>query len=129
MYPNEPDTLARELVHAAEHGAKRHVFHLQDGPVEITPQQLVTDARRGAEVLRSMGVEPGDTVGILGPTGPQWMRWAFSTWPAGAAIVPLGFPLRIRDPGSVARHIVHLVEAANCRVVLADPMFLPFFPP
>jgi fatty-acyl-CoA synthase len=129
MYPHEPDTLARELVHAAEHGARRHVFHLQDGPVEITPQQLVIDARRGAEVLRSLGVMPGDTVGILGPNRPQWMLWAFSTWTAGAAVVPLGFPLRVRDPGSVARHIVRLVEAANCRVVMADPMFLPFFPP
>jgi fatty-acyl-CoA synthase len=57
------------------------------------------------------------------------MLWAFATWTVGAAIVPLGFPLRVRDPQSVARHIARLVEAAKCRVVMADPMFMPFFPP
>jgi fatty-acyl-CoA synthase len=129
MYPSEPDTLPRELLHAADSGGRPHVFHLQEGDVEITLPELVVDARRGAELLRSWGVTPGDTVGILGPNRPEWMRWAFATWTAGAAVVPLGFPLRVRDPDSVARHIVRLVEAAECRVVMADPMFMPFFPP
>jgi len=36
-------------------------------------------------------------VGLLGPNCPEWAEWAWGTWLAGAALVPLPAPLRVRD--------------------------------
>src|SRR5947199_6093238 len=117
-YRGSPLTLDAELARAAADGARRVVFHLKDGDRELTPQQLVTLAARGAGELLRHGVRPGDTVGILGPNEPEWEIWSFSAWAAGAAIVPLGFPTRVRDPEALSRHLAGPVAAAGCRVVV-----------
>lgn len=76
----------------------------------------------------ALGVRPGDTVGLLGPNRPEWVVWAFAAWLAGAALVPLQFPLRLRDPGAFAEQLRSLVAAAGCALVLAEPELAAHLP-
>jgi len=96
-------------------------FHLDDGPVMCSRDEILERGEDDARRLLAWGVEPGDTVGVLGPNGPPWLRWAVATWRVGAVVVPLGFPLRVRDPSFVRRQLASHVDAARCRVILADP--------
>lgn len=128
MTPSVAGTLADALEDAAPVGAE-FVFHLRDGVVRVTASMLLEEARAGATFLADRGVGPGDAVGILGPNGPEWVRWAYATWLAGAALVPLPYHLRIRDSEAFRGQVDALLRTARCRVVLADPRFLPHLPP
>jgi fatty-acyl-CoA synthase len=109
-------------------GSAELVFHLLGEVRHLPARTLLEDARRGAAALASMGVRPGDAVGILGPNRPEWARWAFASWLAGAVVVPLPFHLRIADAGAFEETLDALVRAGGCRVVLADPRLLPHVP-
>lgn len=90
--------------------------------------ELGARAARAARALVSMGVEPGHAVGLLGPNHPEWAVWAFGAWTLGAVLVPLPFPLRVRDGGALAEQVASLVRAGACRVVLAHPRLVDAVP-
>ena len=127
-YGSSPLTLDAELRRAAADGAHKLVFHLRDGDRELTPGDLVELAARGAATLGRHGVGPGDAVGILGPNEPEWVIWAFAAWTAGAAVVPLGFPTRVREPEALTRHLAGPVATSKCRAVVAEPSLAPHVP-
>lgn len=104
---------------AAEVG--RFSFHLDEGVERVSSAELADRAETGARRLAALGVEPGDTVGLLGPNRPEWVVWAFATWLAGAVVVPIQIPLRVKDPDAFTEQIRNLVRTANCRRVLVDP--------
>ncbi len=121
-------TLA-EALESATTTPSELVFHLSGGETRVPASALLEQARAGATALAERGVGRGDTVGILGPNGPQWARWAFAAWTAGATVVPLPYHLRTRDSEAFREQLGVLVRAAGCRVALADPRFIPFLPP
>jgi acyl-CoA synthetase (AMP-forming)/AMP-acid ligase II len=104
------------------------IFHAGGEPVRLSAASLLDQARAGATLLASRGVRPGDAVGVLGPNRPEWARWAFATWLAGAVLVPLPYHLRVPDPELMRQQIGMFVRSARCRAVLADPSMLPFVP-
>jgi fatty-acyl-CoA synthase len=114
-------TLPDALAEAAGRGVGALVFHLEDGPVELGAAELQERAGAAARRLAARGIGPGDRVGVLGPNRPEWAVWAYATWLAGAALVPLPIPLRVRDPEAFVERVTALVRAAGCRLVLADP--------
>jgi fatty-acyl-CoA synthase len=116
-------TLAEALTTSAAERATLD-FHLEEGLVTISGAELAERAQAGARVLASRGIGPGDTVGVLGPNRPEWAVWAWATWAAGATLVPVQIPLRVRDPGAFAEQVRSLVHTAGCRLVLADPRLL-----
>lgn len=116
-----PATIPEALFAAAERDVGEYVFHLADGTVRFSCAELAERALRGARRLRARGVEPGDAVGVLGSNRPEWVEAAFAIWVAGAALVPVQIPLRVRDPSAFRERLRRLVEAAECRCVLADP--------
>jgi fatty-acyl-CoA synthase len=120
-----PATVPEALLSTAESSRGEYVFHLQDEVVAMPCAQLAERAQRGARRLIALGVEPGDAVGVLGPNRPEWVIWAFATWIAGAVMVPIQIPLRIRDPDVYREQLRKLVAAADCRRVLADPQLAP----
>jgi fatty-acyl-CoA synthase len=123
-----PATIPEALFATAERGAGEFVFHLEDGPLRFSCEELAERARRGARRLAALGVEPGDRVGVLGPNRPEWVVGAFAAWIAGAALVPVQIPLRIRDPDAFRERLRSLVEAGRCRLVLADPALAALLP-
>lgn len=122
---SRPETIPSALLATAERGVGEYAFHLDDGVVRIPCAELVERAKSGARHLAALGVQPGDAVGLLGPNRPEWVVWAFAIWMARAALVPLQVPLRIRSRDVFREQLRRLLEAAECRRVLADPGFLP----
>jgi fatty-acyl-CoA synthase len=115
-----PPTIPEALFAAAKRDVGELVFHLDDGQLRLSFSELAERACRGAGRLAKLGVEPGDAVGLLGPNRPEWVVWAFATWIAGAVLVPVQIPLRIRDPEAFRAQLQSLVLAGGCKRVLAD---------
>lgn len=96
--------------------------------MRLSNAELAERAQRGARRLLALGIRPGDAVGVLGPNRPEWIVWAFASWIAGAVLVPIQIPLRIRDPDAFQGQVRSLVEASDCRRVLADPRLVSLLP-
>jgi len=130
MPPARPATTIPEALLAtldrADGGG--YAFHLDDGPTTLTYPELAERAGMAARRLVALGVQPGDPIGVLGPNRPEWAIWAFGIWIAGAVLVPVQIPLRVRDPKAFAEQVRRLVDAAGCRRVLADPRLAPLLP-
>lgn len=123
-----PATIPEALFATAERGEGEFVFYLDDGPIHLSCEALAERALGCARRLAALGVEPGDPVGLLGPNRPEWVVWAFATWIAGAVLVPVQIPLRVRDPVAFRERLLGLVEAAGCGLVLADPKLASLLP-
>lgn len=123
-----PATIAAALLATAARDRGGFVFHL-DGEVErFSCAELAERAERGARRLVALGVAPGDAVGILGPNRPEWVVWSFAVWLAGAVLVPIQIPLRVRDEAAFAEQLRRLVAAGGCRRVLAVPRLARLLP-
>lgn len=116
----EASTIPAALLRSAKRDIGGYTFHLDDGSVSLSYPELAARAELGARQLVARGVEPGDAVGVLGPNRPEWIVAAFAAWRAGAALVPIQIPLRIRNPEAFAQRLREIVAAAECRLVLAD---------
>lgn len=116
-----PATIPEALFATAETGAGEYRFYLDDATVRLSCAELAEQAEQAARRLVALGVEPGDAVGLLGPNRPDWVIWAFAAWIAGATLVPIQIPLRIRNPDAFREQLQMLVDAGGCRRVLADP--------
>jgi acyl-CoA synthetase (AMP-forming)/AMP-acid ligase II len=113
---------------SAESGGLDLVFHLQAGPVRLSPGELLEGARERAAFLISRDVAPGDPVGVLGPNAPEWVLWAMGAWLARAALVPVPYPIRVRDRDSFAFQVGAATRAVGCRLIVAHPKFDSMLP-
>ena len=120
-----PETLAGILDAHADATKGAWVFHLADGPRRVEADELRATALARAGQLLDLGLEPGQPVGLVGPNHPDWLGWAFGAWMAGAALVPLPAPTRIRDPEGFGAQIESLTSTLGCRYVVAHPKYLP----
>jgi acyl-CoA synthetase (AMP-forming)/AMP-acid ligase II len=108
----------------AEAGRGRLSFHTEGATVSLSVAELYERALARAAQLRGAGASRGDTVGLIGSNAPQWVEWAWGTWLAGAALVPLPAPVRIRDPAAFARQVASLLTATGCSTVVGEPRYL-----
>jgi fatty-acyl-CoA synthase len=113
---------------SAAEGRGALVFHLPEGTVRITTGDLVAAAEERAAGLARWGIRPGDRVGVLGMNDPEWARWAYGIWEAGAVVVPMPYSLRLGDRDGLAERLGTLARTAGCRLVMTDPRFAPFLP-
>lgn len=114
-------SLPEALADAARCGPGSVVFHLADEPVRLGIDELAARAGVAGSWLADRGVGRGDRIGLLGPNRPEWAVWAFGIWSAGAALVPLQLPLRVRDRSAFADRVEAIARAGGCRLVVADP--------
>ena len=122
------DTIADCLLRAAERGEGEYVFHLEEGTVRMSCGELAERAVRAAGQLAARGVAPGDRVGVFGANRPEWVVAAFATWLAGAVLVPVPIPLRLRSPDLIAERTRRILEAVDCNRVLVDPNLASLLP-
>lgn len=121
----EAPTIFDSLAAIAELHDAEIVFHLAEGRVHLTTNELVGRALECAGRLIELDVGRGDAVGILGRNRPEWFVWAYAAWAIGAVVVPLPFPVRVTDRPSLAMRLRRMSTLTGCRVVLADPELGP----
>jgi fatty-acyl-CoA synthase len=95
----------------------------------VTWSDLSSAASRVAAELRSQGVEPGDRVGILGPTTSQLLVVLFGTWEAGAVPVVLSLPRRISELDAFVADVVGRCEKAEAKILAVSNLLLEQAPP
>ncbi len=96
--PSAETTLTGVLEwHARHHPDRPHIL-LSDGYTEtetLTYGDLAQSAGRIAAGMRAWGLEPGERVGIMLPTGREFFEVFFGTLFAGGVPVPMYPPLRM----------------------------------
>src|SRR5258708_6949777 len=113
-YPNQP--LGWLLEHAAARFPNRVACHYYSQ--RITYEELLSHARKLAQLLVENGLQPGDRVGVLLPNLPEYLVTLFGTWMAGGVVVALS-PLMVEEA------VVSLVKATGCRVVITLDVLSP----
>jgi fatty-acyl-CoA synthase len=104
------------------------VFHTNEGRDQLSYDRLYEGAYARANALLARGVRPGDPVGVLGPNAPDWVQWAVAVWLVGGTLVPISYPVRIRDREAYRRQVESMIVAVDIRVVAADSKFVPMVP-
>ena len=113
-YPNEPVWWLLE--HAAQKFPQRiaiRYFH-----ESLTYEELFERARQAATLFQSLGVHPGDRVGLLLPNVPEYLIAAYGVWMAGGIVVSL-------SPLAVAVELDDMLQATDCKVVVALDLLAP----
>ena len=67
--------------------------------IEITYRALDAASAAAADLLRGLGVEPGDRVGLMVPNVPQFAVAYYGILRAGAVVVPMNVLLKERETG------------------------------
>jgi fatty-acyl-CoA synthase len=70
--------------------------------------------------LRGLGVQPGDRVALIFPTGIEFFEGFFGALLAGAVPVPLYPPVRLGRMSEYLHHTARMLERSGSRLVLAD---------
>jgi long-chain acyl-CoA synthetase len=107
-YPDEPVwSLLQQAASDFPHRVAVRYYH-----ETITYEDLFEQARKAATLYQSLGIKPGDRVGILLPNIPEYLVAAYGAWMAGAVVVSL-------SPLSVAVEIDGLLASTGCQVVVS----------
>lgn len=121
LTPPQATSLWDALERAAHQDFTWLVFHEGKGERPWTAGATVHLAERWAKALVELGVEPGDTVGVLLPNGVDFVGAFFGAQRAGAAAVPLAWPVVQGAPDVVHKALSPLVRAANLKVLVTTP--------
>ncbi|HSG93917.1 MAG TPA: fatty acyl-AMP ligase, partial [Afifellaceae bacterium] len=109
--------------HAVNHGERPHIL-LSDGFVEIdtiTYSALKEQAGMVARGLRERGLQPGDRVAIMLPTGAAFFQAFFGTLYAGGVPVPIYPPMRPSQLEDHLRRQAGILRNAGAAFLLAPP--------
>ena len=82
--------------------------------------ELRDRARTVAAGLRALGLEPGDRVALVFPTGPEFFEAFFGALYAGAVPVPLYPPVRLGRLDEYFQRTARMLEVTRAPLVLAD---------
>jgi acyl-CoA synthetase (AMP-forming)/AMP-acid ligase II len=81
---------------------------------------LWQNATRVAAALEDLGVQPGDRVALVLPTGPDFMDAFFGALCAGAVPVPLYPPVRLGRLEEFHARTARMLEVSGARLLLTD---------
>jgi long-chain acyl-CoA synthetase len=90
---------------------------LVHGERSRTYGELDDRARRGAHVLRGLGVRRGDRMAIMARNGIEWFEAYHAAGRAGAVVVPVNWHFKAGETGWIVRD-------SGARVVVAGPDFV-----
>ena len=113
-YPDEPVWwLLKQTALDFPHRIAVRYYH-----ESITYADLYERSRQAAGLFQSLGVKPGDRIGLLLPNIPEYLIAAYGAWMAGALVVSL-------SPLSVAVELDALLRATDCQVVVSLDLLAP----
>ncbi|WP_242905050.1 AMP-binding protein [Actinomadura terrae] len=87
--------------------------------------ELAASAHRVAARLRAAGVEPGDAVGIVLPSGFPFVEAFYGGWLAGATPCPVAPPGFFADTGAYAGHLAAILRTSGARLAVTDGALAP----
>jgi fatty-acyl-CoA synthase len=93
--PPRHTTLQRALAAAAASSRGLTFLDAQEHESALPFSALHARARKFASALQDLGIEPGDRVALVLPTGVDFMDAFFGTLLSGATPVPLYPPVRL----------------------------------
>ena len=108
-------TIGQELVEAAERWPDRIAVSFPDGA--RTYAELADAARRTARGLHSLGVRPGEHVGVLMPNGPELVDAIFGVALAGGVLCPLNARYRAIELAHVVARAEHVVLLTSDAII------------
>ncbi|HXN55841.1 MAG TPA: AMP-binding protein, partial [Myxococcales bacterium] len=77
-------------------------------------------ATRAAAALEALGIQPGDRVALILPTGTDFMDAFFGALCAGAVPVPLYPPVRLGRLDEFHARTARMLEVSGARLLLTD---------
>ncbi|WP_248324279.1 MULTISPECIES: 3-(methylthio)propionyl-CoA ligase [unclassified Caballeronia] len=116
----QPLLVASLLTHAERHhGAREIVSRRVEGDIHrYTYRDLAQRARRMANALAALGIQPGDRVATLAWNGYRHMELYFAASGSGAVLHTLNPRLHIDQ-------LAYIIDHAQDRVVFFDMTFMP----
>jgi len=117
--PRHP-TLQRALENAASGPLGLTFCDAREQETRLPYRELQERAARTAGALRALGVERGDRVAIVLPTGVSFMDAFFGALLAGAVPVPLYPPLRLGRLDEFHERTARMLSVSGARIVLSD---------
>jgi acyl carrier protein len=121
LLPKAARSLTEALFRHAESDPDRtHIYLFQDDANEkpITYKNLLDGASASARGLIARGLQPGETVAIMLPTGEQFFNSFFGVLLAGGIPVPIYPPLRPDRIAEYAQRQVHILRNAGARCLI-----------
>ncbi len=111
------------LWHARRHPHRRHISFYDDHDQvhALSYSELLDGARRVAACLQARGLEPGDSVAIMLPTGEDYFFSFMGILLAGGVPVPIYPPMRLSQIEEHLRRHVGILANARCRILITMP--------
>ena len=114
-------TLAEALERAARFSAVVRFVDRHEAAETLSYAALAERARRVAGGLAALGVEPGERVALVLPTGPEFYDAFFGAVLRGAVPVPLYPPVRLGRLAEYHSRTAAMIREVGARLVLTSP--------
>jgi len=122
--PRGAETLVEVLQWHCDHGPERLHLRVIDGDRELaalTHAGLRRESERIAAGLQAIGVQPGDCVAIMLPTGVDYFHSFYGILLAGAIPVPIYPPVRRSQIGEHLQRHSGILRNCNAAVLITMP--------
>jgi acyl-CoA synthetase (AMP-forming)/AMP-acid ligase II len=122
------DGLVHALESAAAEGAHLWLSQGDKEPDVLSYRELLERSARAAGHFTSLGLERGDRVIIMLPTGEAWLVAFFGALLAGGVAVPVGPTFSFGGLERYATTIRHIAIDAGARIFVGGPPVEPYLP-
>jgi fatty-acyl-CoA synthase len=113
-------TMNAALANAAQSSTGIVLVDVREQEVRLPWSEIRSRALRMAGALAARGIQPGDRVAIVLPTGADFLDAFFGTQLLGAVPVPLYPPVRLGKLEDYARTTARMLEVSGAKIVLSD---------
>src|ERR1700728_613493 len=91
------------------------------GDRRTTYDELVRHIERLAGSLQTLGVKPGDRIGILAPDSDRYLEFYYAIWWVGAVPIPVNYRLSVAE-------IAYSLEDCGAQMLVLDDPFVGILP-
>lgn len=130
-HPAHLDNLIDALLYQAEHQPTRETLHfLEEGKTvcQWAYPDLLAACQKAAAGLNSLGIQPGDRVGVMLPSGPDYLAAFYAIMWIGAIPVPLYPPFRMDQLEDYVGRQAAILKLAGVKVLISFDRAKPVLP-